>query len=55
MLACFAFILLAVKVYQLSITELLSNLFTLFLGALAVIAFSAAIGWLLASLRRRRK
>lgn len=55
MLACFVFILMAVKVYQLSIPGLLADLFTLLLGTLAVMLLSASIGWLMVSLRRRRK
>jgi hypothetical protein len=55
MLACLVFILMAVKVYELSIPGLLADLFTLLLGTLVVMLLSASIGWLLVSLRRRRK
>ena len=55
MLACLVFILMAVKVYELSIPGLLADLFTLLLGTFVVMLLSASIGWLLVSLRRRRK
>ena len=55
MTACFAFILMAVKVYELSIPELVRDLLILLLGAFAVIIVSAVVGWLLVTLKGRRK
>lgn len=55
MLACFAFLLMAVEVYNLPISLMISNLMSMLIGLGLIVSLSAAIGWLLAVLRKRRK
>ena len=54
MVACFAFLLMAVKVYKLSISSLLFNLLIMLVGLLVIIALAAILGWLI-SMRQNRK
>ena len=55
MVACFAFLLMAVKVYQVSVPSLLVNALFLLLGLLVIIALACLLGWLLATHRERNK
>ena len=55
MLACFAFLLMAVEVYNVPISLMISNLMSMLIGLGLIVSLSAAIGWLLAVLRKRRK
>jgi hypothetical protein len=55
MLACFAFLLMAVEVYNVPISLMISNLMSLLIGLGLIVSFSAAIGWLMAVLRKRLK
>ena len=54
MVACFAFLLMAVKVYKLSVSSLLFNLLIMVVGLLVIIALAAILGWLI-SMRQKRK
>lgn len=54
MVACFAFLLMAVKVYKLSVSSLLFNLLIMLVGLLVIIALAAILGWLI-SMRQNRK
>ena len=54
MVACFAFLLMAVKVYKLSVSSLLLNLLIMLVGLLVIIALAAILGWLI-SMRQNRK
>jgi ABC-type Co2+ transport system permease subunit len=55
MLACFAFLLMAVEVYNVPISLMISNLMSMLIGLGLIVSFSGAIGWLMAVLRKRRK
>ncbi|MEZ8133827.1 MAG: hypothetical protein QMC64_08950 [Porticoccaceae bacterium] len=55
MLACFAFLLMAVEVYNVPMSLLISNLLSMLVGLGLIVALSAAVGWLLVVLRKRRK
>lgn len=55
MVACFLFLLMAVKVYQVPINDMLGNLFTLLLGLLVIIGVAAAVGRLILAVRQRNK
>ncbi|MBT3619807.1 MAG: hypothetical protein HN523_05200 [Porticoccaceae bacterium] len=55
MLACFAFLLMAVEVYNVPISLMISNLMSMLIGLGLIVSFSAAIGWLMAVLRKRLK
>jgi|TARA_B110000503_G_C7117583_1_gene401047 hypothetical protein len=55
MLACFAFLLMAVEVYNVPISLMISNLMSMLIGLGLIVSLSAAVGWLLAVLRKRRK
>lgn len=55
MVACFAFLLMAVKVYQVSVPSLLVNALFMLLGLLVIIALACLLGWLLARHRERKK
>jgi len=55
MLACFAFLLMAVKVYDVPVTEITSNLLMVVFGLTVIVAASALLGRLLVILRQRRK
>ena len=54
MVACFAFLLMAVKVYKLSVSSLLLNLLIMLVGLLVIIALAAILGWLI-SMRQKSK
>ena len=54
MVACFAFLLMAVKVYKLSVSSLLFNLLIMLVGLLVIIVLAAILGWLI-SMRQKRK
>lgn len=55
MVACFLFLLMAVKVYQVPVNDMLSNLFTLLFVLLAIIGTAAGVGRLILALRQRNK
>lgn len=55
MVACFAFLLMAVKVYKLSVSSLLLNLLIMLVGLLVIIALAAILGWLISMRRKRNK
>ncbi|MDG0969435.1 MAG: hypothetical protein P8Q37_07490 [Porticoccaceae bacterium] len=53
MVACLIFIVMAVQVYQIPVPLMLTNLLNMLLGLGIIIGLSAALGWLLAYLRKR--
>lgn len=55
MLGCLAFLLMAVEVYNVPISLMISNLMSMLIGLGLIVSFSGAIGWLMAVLRKRRK
>ena len=55
MVACFAFLLMAVKVYKLSVSSLLFNLLIMLVGLLVIIALAAILGWLISMRPKRNK
>jgi uncharacterized membrane-anchored protein len=55
MVACFLFLLMAVKVYNVPVDEMAGNLFSLVLGLVIIIAAAALLGRLIVALRRRDK
>lgn len=55
MVACFAFLLMAVKVYKLSVSSLLLNLLIMLVGLLVIIALAAILGWLISMFQNRKK
>ena len=55
MVACFLFLLMAVKVYNVPVDEMAGNLFSLVLGLVIIIATAALLGRLIVALRRRDK
>jgi|TARA_B100000768_G_scaffold110754_1_gene102681 hypothetical protein len=55
MLACFAFLLMAVEVYNVPLSSLINNLLSMLIGLGLIVVISAAVGWLLVILRKRRK
>tara|TARA_B110000003_G_scaffold87362_1_gene89496 strand:+ start:3635 stop:3802 length:168 start_codon:yes stop_codon:yes gene_type:complete len=55
MLACFAFLLMAVKVYNVPMSSLTNNFLSMLIGLGLIVVVSAAVGWLLVVLRKRRK
>ena len=54
MVACFAFLLMAIKVYQVSLSTIAINLLLMLIGLLLIVALAALLGWLLAVLRERK-
>ena len=50
----FCLLLMAVKVYKLSVSSLLLNLLIMLVGLLVIIALAAILGWLI-SMRQNRK
>lgn len=55
MFACFAFLLMAVKVYNVTLPSLLANGLIMLFGLLLIIAVASLLGWLLAMARERNK
>jgi ABC-type Co2+ transport system permease subunit len=55
MVACFLFLLMAVKVYKVPVDEMAGNLFALVLGLVIIIAAAALLGRLIVALRQRFK
>ena len=55
MIACFLFLLMAVKVYQVPINDMLGNLLTMLLGLLVIIGAAAGMARLILALRQRHK
>ena len=55
MLACFAFLLMAVAVYNVPLSSLIHDLLSMLIGLGLIVVISAAVGWLLVILRKRRK
>lgn len=55
MVACFAFLLMAVKVYNVTLQSLLANGLIMLFGLLLIIAVASLLGWLLAMARERNK
>jgi hypothetical protein len=54
MVACFCFLLMAVKLYDIPVSDLLGNLSIMILGLLLIIAVAAVLGRVIALLRKRR-
>ena len=55
MVACFLFLLMAIKVYQVPINDMLGNLLTSMLVLGAIISLAAIFGRLIVALRKRNK
>ena len=55
MLACFTFLLMAVKVYDVPVAEITSNLLMVVFGLTVIVAAAALLGRLIVMLRQRRK
>ena len=55
MVACFLFLLMAVKVNKVPVDEKACNLFALVLGLVMIIAAAALLGRLIVALRQRFK
>jgi hypothetical protein len=55
MVACFVFLLMAVKVYHVSAATMTANLTIAVLGLALIIAITAVVGRLLLFLRKRKK
>jgi|TARA_B110000238_G_C15954192_1_gene364533 hypothetical protein len=55
MLGCFAFLLMAVKVYDVPAAEITSNLLKVIVGLTVIVAAAALLGRLIVMLRQRRK
>jgi hypothetical protein len=55
MVACFAFLLMAVKVYDLPLSTLMSNLLTILVGLSIIVGLAALLGGFLAFIKRRTK
>ena len=55
MVACFLVLLMAVKVYQVPINDMLDNLLTMLLGLLLIIGAAAGMARLILALRQRNK
>ena len=55
MVACFLFLLMAIKVYQVPINDMLGNLLTSMLVLVAIISLAAIFGRLIVALRKRNK
>ena len=53
MLACGCFLLMAVKVYDVPLSDMASNLLTMLLGLVVIIGAAALLGRLIAALRKR--
>ncbi len=55
MFGCAAFLLMAVKLYNVPLSSLASNLVIVLLMLAVIVGTAAALGWVLARLRMRRK
>ena len=55
MLACFAFLIMAIKVYRVSMSTIATHLWVMLIGLLLIIVVSWLLGWLVSLLRGRRK
>ena len=55
MVACFLFLLMAIKVYQVPINDMLGNLLTSMLVLAAIIGLAAIFGRVIVVLRKRNK
>ncbi|XXK58022.1 hypothetical protein ACMAY9_07800 [Porticoccaceae bacterium nBUS_09] len=55
MVACLAFLLMAVKVYDLPLSTLTSNLLTILVGLSIIVGLAALLGGFLAFIKRRIK
>ncbi len=55
MVACGAFLLMAVKVYDVPLSDMASNLLAMVLGLAVIIGAAALLGRLIATLRQRFK
>jgi hypothetical protein len=55
MFGCAAFLLMAVKLYNVSLSSLASNLMTVLVMLAAIVGAAAALGWVIARFRMRRK
>ena len=53
MLACFAFLLMAVKVYDVPVSTMTANLMFMLGGLILIIGAAAMLGWIIAYLRKR--
>jgi hypothetical protein len=53
MLACGGFLLMAVKVYDVPLSDMTSNLLTMVFGLLVIIGAAALLGRVIATLRKR--
>ena len=52
MLACGGFLLMSVKVYEVPLSDMASNLLTMVLGLVVIIGAAALMGRLIAALRK---
>lgn len=55
MLACFAFLIMAIKVYRVSMSTIATHLWVMLIGLLLIIVVAWLLGWLVSLLRGRRK
>lgn len=55
MFGCGAFLLMAVKLYNVPLSSLASNLLVALLMLTVIVSVAAALGWVLATLRKRPK
>jgi len=55
MLACFAFLIMAIKVYRVSMSTIATHLWVMLIGLLLIIVVAWLLGWLASLLRGRRK
>ena len=55
MFGCAAFLLMAVKLYNVSLSSLVSNLVIVLLMLAVIVGAAAGLGWVIGNLRKRRK
>ena len=55
MFGCAAFLFMAVKLYNVSLSSLASNLVIVILMLAVIVGAAAGLGWVIANLRKRRK
>ena len=53
MLGCLAFLLMAVKVYDVPVSTMTANLMSMLGGLMLIIGAAAMLGWMIAYLRKR--
>lgn len=53
MLSCLAFLLMAVKVYDVPVSTMTANLMFMLGGLMLIIGAAAMLGWMIAYLRKR--